>query len=544
MHPMYSPARGHRLGRHQIGALIVALVSLASACSATGTVTAPGLAATEPTQPAGTDPDSAGDAGSAEDASARVSGESTESGEAASGESTESGESASDESAGSGDAPASQPTQPTPVDQPDSPDKQADESVHPALRFSPEMANGTVFGAPAQLPPTHSPIVSVGDYAAYYSAAASEMYLTVFNAKSGEALYQLQAHPLGRIRGVGQDIVASESNGLVYLTGISDPADTATAFVAAHEIATGQRVWQQSIPYGAAQPFLCGHDICVRSEQTQLVIDGRTGSVVRSFEVSDRRLAVANDTVWIATTADRLGRFNGLEATHPATDQTIWTLTADHLASHGGLAVDPDYGWAGQHDTESGASIVHIATPSSAAIISFGISAEGVVMWTRDDLETCVRGPVEPDTPILCTVDLSTNLFSAMVRLDMSNGEPVWSVPLEQTHEEFAFDGRNVTSWLWNGADYEVELIDATSGAVSDINTNAALCLVAADKALFVYADGVEAEWRSAPNHALCGSDGLYLPRDQAKAATAHLSSATGPWWLIDEHGLPLAAID
>jgi len=92
------------------------------------------------------------------------------------------------------------------------------------------------------LPPAYSSIESVGDVAAYYAIVGEEMQLVVFDIALMTPLYQIPAHPLGRLGGVGQQVLVDIERDMVFVTGGASP-DSETGYLGAHHASTGELIW-------------------------------------------------------------------------------------------------------------------------------------------------------------------------------------------------------------------------------------------------------------------------------------------------------------
>ena len=397
----------------------------------------------------------------------------------------------------------------------------------------------SVLVAAEDLPSAFSPIRSVGDLGFYFAIVDEQMQLIAFDAATGQGAYQLSAHPLGRSRSAGQDLIVDDDLGLVFVTGTTDEASESSAFLAAHDAPTGALVWQQPIDYFSAQPRDCESSLCLRSAGRQTVIDKTTGMVVDSYQVSDRQVLLDDPSLWLTIRTSAVGRFLGLIGSLPADRGQLWDIPADIIEDMTGTRVDPLAGARVDYDPETQTAIAYMANAEQTAWVAFGLdTAAGRVTW-GNNFNPCVQSPFQDRPPLVCVVDEATGGLREIGLLNPATGRGRWVLDLDDSVTSVIFDGVDLV--VWRGTIHRRVALD--TGRERD-NGTPALCAVPNEAAEFAFPDGQRALWAAARTYSLCGTDGSFLEPAEAVAEAAEIRLDGRELWIVDGDGVPIAPID
>ena len=400
--------------------------------------------------------------------------------------------------------------------------------------------------APEVLPATYSNIAATEDTGFYYTALDGQMSLVAFDTKSLTPRYQVAASPLGRVRGAGQHILIDRQLELVFVTGYDDQiGGEEGGYLAAHDATTGEELWRTAIDFWAAQPFVCGDKICVRSSGEQRSIDKATGSLMQFIRVSDRRLLLTRRPLTLTTVSSlRTGEFAALTGSSDFGFNTDWEITAAQFSSAAGQDVDPSFGWSAQLYPDRSVVIVYLARADGQGWATVAINSRtGAIEWGRLDLAPCVDSPLKLVPAIICITGDEPFVSTAVTRIDPRSGEHIWTHELSEGGSELVYDGTKLVAWWYdetNGG--KVELDPATGEELPA--TRAALCLFLNPWHDFEYPDGDVLEFAGGTVYSMCSSDGYLLYPDEVIAMAPSVDIDTAePSWLVDFDGVPITLL-
>lgn len=395
---------------------------------------------------------------------------------------------------------------------------------------------------PAELPPAFSTVRSVGDVGLYYANMDGQMRLIAFDAATRTGRYQVDAHPLGRVRGVRQTLIVDSGLGLVFVTGMDDESSEDSAYLRALDAASGAEVWKTSIHYRAAQPRDCGSAICVRSGFSEDVLDKATGELRKSRDVSDRRVFLDHPELVITAVADGRDLFVRLEAWSPSTGQREWTISANEISEAVGTAVDPGFGWAGLYDVDNRSSIVFLASANGRSWTTIGANRAGQITWARTDLDICVESPFDKP-PVVCKNMADPTQSPELVLLNAATGEEIWTVALDSNFYETTFDGTDLIVWSLSESGGGFVRIAAETGESTE-GVDSALCTIRTDWGEFELLGEGLLGFASEMLYTTCGPDGTYEPTAAIAATAATLNAPDQGLWLVDSDAVPLIAVE
>lgn len=399
------------------------------------------------------------------------------------------------------------------------------------------------------LPAAYSTIAAVGTTGYFYRAIDGQMALVAFDDETLAPLYQVAASPLGRIRGVGQEVLVDAALGLVFVTGYDvEIGGEQGGYLAAHDAATGNELWRTSIDFWASQPFDCGDVLCVRSIGEQRSIDKASGSLMQFVRVSDRRVLHSSDALTVTTQVSlRTDSFAGLIGSFDFGFDTAWEVTESQLASAVGSAVDPSFGWEAEHYLDDGVVIAHLARVDGEGWGSVAIdSRSGNILWARSDLAPCMYSPLEIVPPIVCTTGDEPFVSIAIERINPQTGDTVWAYDLPDGASEIIYDGTKLIAWRFGDAEGDdgskVELDPETGDELPA--ARAALCLFLNPWHDFEYPDGDVLDFASGATFSMCSSDAYLLYPDEVILTGPTTGLATdAPTWLVDFDGIPIVSV-